>query len=167
MKFRFVQEHCTVFPVRRMCAVLDVSPAGYYAWRGRPESYRSCADRELLAEVQRIHADSNRRYGSPRVHATLRAEGRRVGRSRVERLLRRHGIQANRRRAFRRTTDSHHAFLPAPNLLARNFEAARPNQIWLADMTYIRTGEGWLYLAAILDLFSRKIAGWARPCRRN
>ena len=109
-----------------------------------------------------MHANSRRRYGSPRVHASLRAEGKRVGRNRVARLMRTHGIQAHRRRPFRKTTDSNHAFPPAPNLLARQFASAvAPNQVWLADMTYIATGEGWLYLAVVLDLFSRKVVGWA------
>ncbi len=109
-----------------------------------------------------MHANSRRRYGSPRVHASLRAEGKRVGRNRVARLMRTHGIQAHRRRPFRKTTDSNHAFPPAPNLLARQFASAvAPNQVWLADMTTIATGEGWLYLAVVLDLFSRKVVGWA------
>jgi len=118
----------------------------------RPESVRAQANRALVEDIRRVHAGSRRRYGSPRVHATLRAEGKRVGCNRVARLMRVHGIQAYRRRAFCKTTDSNHAFPPASNLLARQFSSASaPNQIWLADMTYIATGEGWLYLAAIMD----------------
>ena len=109
-----------------------------------------------------MHVGSRRRYGSPRVHASLRAEGKRVGCNRVARLMRAHGIQAHRRRPFRKTTDSSHAFPPAPNLLDRQFgSAVAPNQVWLADLTCIATGEGWLYLAAIMDLFSRRVVGWA------
>jgi len=171
MMFRFIEDHREVFPVRAMCSVLTISASGYYvrrtfwfdAWRSRPESARAGANRTLVEDIRRVHAKSRRRYGSPRVHASLRAEGKRVGRNRVARLMRTHGIQAHRRRPFRKTTDSNHAFPPAPNLLARQFASAvAPNQVWLADMTYIATGEGWLYLAVVLDLFSRKVVGWAR-----
>ena len=162
MRFRFIEGHRKVFLVRVMCSVLRVSASGYYAWRGRPESARALADKALVEDIRRVHAGSRRRYGSPRVHASLQAEGKRVGCNRVARLMRDHGIQAHRRRPFRRTTDSNHAFPPAPNLLDRQFASAvAPNQVWLADLTYIATGEGWLYLAAVLDLFSRKIVGWA------
>ena len=162
MRFRFIEDHRKVFLVRVMCSVLRVSASGYYAWRGRPESARALANRTLVDDIRRVHADSRRRYGSPRVHASLRAEGKRVGCNRVARLMRAYGIQAHRRRPFRKTTDSNHAFPPAPNLLDRQFASAvAPNQVWLADLTYIATGEGWLYLAAIMDLFSRKVVGWA------
>ena len=140
-----------------MCAVLGLSASGYYAWRGRPESQRSVANRALTEDIRLIHAESSGCYGSPRVHATLRRHGRRIGLSRVERLMRRAGLRglaALPRRA--RTTDSRHGYPIAPNRLARNFQAAAPNQIWLADLTYIPTGEGWLYLAAILDMHTLK-----------
>ena len=145
-----------------MCAVLGLSASGYDAWRGRPESQRSLANRELTEDIRLIHAESSGCYGSPRVHAILRRHGRRVGRSRVERLMRRAGLRglaALPRRA--RMTTSRHGYPIAPNRLARNFEAAAPNQIWRADLTYIPTGEGWLYLAAILDMHTRKIVGWS------
>lgn len=162
MRFRFVEDHREVFPVRVMCSVLRVSASGYYAWRSRPESARAQANKALVEDIRRVHAGSRRRYGSPRVCASLRAEGKRVGCNRVARLMRAHGIQARRRRAFRKTTNSNHAFLPAPNLLDRQFASAvAPNQVWLADLTFIATDEGWLYLAAVLDLFSRKVVGWA------
>ena len=161
MRFRFIEDHREVFLVRVMCAVLTVSTSGYYAWRGRPEGARARANRGLVEDIRRVHADSRRRYGSPRVHAALRAEGKQVGRHRVARLMRRHGIQARAKRQFRVTTDSDHAFPVAPNLLARAFTAPAPNRVWLADMTYIATSEGWLYLAVVLDLFSRKVVGWA------
>jgi transposase InsO family protein len=161
MRFRFIEDHRDVFDVRVMCAVLEVSASGYYAWRERPESRRDVANRELLAEVRRVHSDSRRRYGSPRVHAALRREGRRVGRNRIARLMRRHGIQARQTRRFRKTTNSNHSFPIAPNLLARQFTATAPNQVWLADITYWPTLEGWLYLAVVLDMFSRKVVGWA------
>jgi putative transposase len=162
MSFRFIEDHRDVYPVRLMCAVLEVSPAGYYAWRDRPVSVRSTTNATLLAEIRAVHQDSGRRYGSPRVHAALRAQGRGVSRGRVERLMRRHGIRAIMAPPRRLcTTDSHHGLPIAPNLIDRNFTAAAPNQIWLADITYIPTDEGWLYLAAVMDLFSRKIVGWA------
>lgn len=160
MKFGFVDEHRQVWPVRIMCAVLGLSASGYYAWHGRPESPRSVANRSLTEDIRLIHAESSGCYGSPRVHATLRRDGCRVGRSRVERLMRRAGLPglaALPRRV--RTTNSRHGYPIAPNRLARNFEAAAPNQIRLADLTYIPTGEGWLYLAAILDMHTRKIVG--------
>jgi putative transposase len=162
MRFRFIDEHRQTFPVRVLCEVLEVSPAGYYAWRGRPESGRTTANRELLGEIRRVHEASRGRYGSPRVHAALRAEGVRAGRHRVARLMHQHGMAARRsRRGQPRTTDSRHALPIAPNLLERRFTAPAPNRVWLADLTYIRTGEGWLYLAAVLDLFSRRVVGWA------
>jgi transposase InsO family protein len=145
-----------------MCDVLGVSPAGYYAWRGRPESPRAAANRELVDDIKRVHRDTNGRYGSPRVHAELRAQGRGASRGRIERLMRRHGIRAIMTRPRReRTTDSRHDFPIAPNLVERNFSAAAPNRIWLADITYVETDQGWLYLATVMDLYSRKIVGWA------
>ena len=161
MRFRFIEDHRTAFPVRVLCAVLEVSASGYYAWRDRPESARAVADRGLAADIRRVHADNRSVYGSPRVHAALRAEGRRVGVNRVARLMRRHGIQGRRKRRAPRTTDSKHALPIAPNLLDRRFTAAAPNRVWLADITCIPTNEGWLYLAVVLDLFSRRVVGWS------
>ena len=162
MSFNFIRDHSGRWPVRLMCRVLEVSASGYYAWRSRPESARSVANRKLLIDVRRFHAEHHGRYGSPRVHAALRAEGRTVSRGRVERLMRRHGIRALAGRRFRPcTTDSRHYLPVALNLLQQEFVAAAPNRVWLADITYIATGEGWLYLAAVLDLATRKIIGWA------
>src|ERR687889_250618 len=162
MRFGFIEQHARTWPVRLMCRVLGVSPSGYYAWRSRPESQRALANRRLLQEVQRLHAQHQGRYGSPRMHAALRAEGHRVSRGRVERLMRRHGIRALARRRFRpTTTDSRHSLPIAPNLLQQKFTVSEPNRVWLADITYIPTGEGWLYLAAVLDLATRKVVGWA------
>jgi putative transposase len=162
MSFRFIEDHRDSYPVRLMCDVLEVSPAGYYAWRERPASERVAANATLLAAIRRAHHDSGRRYGCPRIHAALRAQGRGVSRGRIERLMRRHGIRAIMTPPRRvRTTDSRHNLPIAPNLIARDFTAAAPNRVWLADITYIPTAEGWLYLAAIMDLFSRKIVGWA------
>jgi putative transposase len=160
MRFRFIEDRRVDYPVRVMCDVLGVSPAGYYAWRTRPESQRSVVNRDLLSEVRRVHRDNRGRYGSPRVHAELRDRG--VSRGRIERMMRRYGIRAITARPWRpRTTDSRHDLPIAPNLIDRNFTAAAPNQVWLADITYIRTDQGWLYLAAVMDLYSRKIVGYA------
>ena len=162
MSFRFIEDHRGIYPVRLMCSALEVSPAGYYAWRGRPVSARAACNTMLLAEIRQVHHDSHSRYGSPRVHAALRRQGRDASRGRIERLMRRYGIRAIMARPRRvRTTDSRHDLPIAPNLIARDFTAEAANQVWLADITYIPTTEGWLYLAAIMDLFSRKIVGWA------
>ena len=160
MRFRFIEDRRANYPVTILCDVLGVSPAGYYAWRSPPESRRSAASRDLVDDIKRVHRDTSGRYGNPRIHAELRARGRGVSRGRIERLMRRHGIRAIMTRPRRvRTTDSLHDFPIAPNLLARNFTAAAPNRIWLADITYVETDQGWLYLAAVMDLYSRKIVG--------
>ena len=162
MTFAFIEQHASTWPVRLMCRVLDVSHSGYYDWRSRPESARSVSNRRLLEDVRRIHAEHHKRYGSPRVHATLCAQGQTASRGRVERMMHRHGIRALAGRRFRPcTTDSRHHLPIAPNLLKQQFSAALPNKVWLADITYLSTGEGWLYLAAVLDLATRKIVGWS------
>jgi putative transposase len=162
MSFRFIEDHRDAYPVRLMCAVLEVSPAGYYAWRERPVSERTKSNATLLAAIRQVHQDSRGRYGSPRVHAVLRRQGRGTSRGRIARMMRRHGIRAIMAPPRRvRTTDSRHDLPIAPNLVARDFIAPAPNRVWLADITYIPTAEGWLYLAAVMDLFSRKIVGWA------
>ena len=162
MRFRFIEDRRADYPVTILCDVLGVSPAGYYAWRSRPESQRSAANREIVDDIKQVHRDTSGRYGSPRIHAELKAQGRRVSRGRIERLMRHHGIRAIMARPRRvRTTDSRHDFPIAPNLLKRNFTAAAPNRIWLADITYVETDRGWLYLATVMDLYSRRIVGWA------
>jgi putative transposase len=162
MRFRFIEDRRADYPVRVMCRALEVSPAGYYAWRSRSESPRCVANRELVEGIKRAHRDSHGRYGSPRIHAELKAQGHSASRGRIERQMRSHGIRAIMAQPRRcRTTDSGHDFPIAPNLLGRNFSAAGRNQIWLADITYIETGQGWLYLAAVLELYSRRIVGWA------
>jgi transposase InsO family protein len=162
MRFRQIEDQRGIWPVRIMCDALSVSASGYYAWRSRPESARKIANRGLLDDIQRVHAHHRERYGAPRIHAELRAEGQIISRKRIERVMRRHGIRARAPRRYRVcTTESKHSLLVAANLLDQNFVAERPNQVWLADITYIPTGEGWLYLAVILDLFTRKVVGWA------
>ena len=162
MIFRLIEDQREAFSVRVVCDAMGVSPSGYYAWRGRPESPRKVANRALLTEIRRVHTTHRGRYGAPRIHAALRAEGQTASRSRVERLMHHHGIRARTPRRFRvRTTDSHHDLPIAPNRLDQKFAAERPNQVWLADITYVPTEEGWLYLAIVLDLFTRKIVGLA------
>lgn len=162
MRFRVIEDCRNDYPIGVLCDALGVSSSGYYAWRSRPESRRKADNRTLLDDIRRIHDCHRGRYGAPRIHAALRAEGRTVSRGRVERLMRRHGLRAQRPRAFRVcTTDSDHTLPVAPNLLDRNFTPERPNQAWVADITYVPTDEGWLYLAVVLDLFSRKVIGWA------
>jgi putative transposase len=150
-----------IFSVRRMCGLFEVSASGYYAWRGRAPSERAKANEALVKEIKDIHTESHEIYGSPRVHAELVNRGMRAGRNRVAKLMRAENIQSRRKRKRQNTTDSRHNYPIAPNLLQQNFLAAIPNEKWLSDITYIPTEEGWLYLAAILDLFSRKIVGWA------
>ena len=162
MSFRFIEDHRDSYPVRLMCAVLEVSPAGYYAWRERPVSERAKSNAALLDTIRQVHHDSHGRYGSPRVHAVLKNQGRGISRGRIERMMHHHGIRAIMAKPRRvRTTDSRHGLPIAPNLVARDFTAKAANRVWLADITYIPTAEGWLYLAAVMDLFSRRIVGWA------
>jgi transposase InsO family protein len=161
MRYQFIRAHQEEFPIRRLCAVLGVSPSGYYAWQGRPLSEHARANQKLMAEIRVIHARSRGTYGSPRVHADLVAGGLPVGRKRVARLMRAEHLWGQRKTKRPHTTDSQHEFPVALNRLGRDFHATRPNEKWLADITYIPTAEGWLYLAVVLDLFSRKIVGWA------
>jgi putative transposase len=153
------------FPVRLMCRVLGVSPSGYYAWRQRPTCAHAIADERLLLHVRATHHDSAGTYGAPRVHRDLRAAGLRVGRKRVARLMRTDGLVGTpARRRAPRTTESSHAFPVAPNLLARRFDVngvAEVNRAWVSDITYVPTREGWLFLAVVLDLASRRVVGWA------
>jgi transposase InsO family protein len=161
VKFDFIAAEKAVYPVEVLCDVLDVSRSGYYAWSKRAASARAEADTELKARIAAIHARSRGTYGSPRVHAELRNQGVRTSRKRVERLMRVEGVRARQKRRFRRTTDSNHTDPIAPNLLDRQFTAQAPNQAWVTDVTYIATDEGWMYLAALLDLYSRRVVGWA------
>ncbi len=161
----FIEEHRQEFDITLMCRLLAVSRSGYYAWRQRQPSAREMADVQLLAEIKKIFATSGQTYGSPRIHIELRATGIRCSRKRVERLMRENGLQVVQKRKRRVvTTDSDHDFPVAPNLLDRDFTAENPNEKWVTDISYIRTDTGWLYLAVVMDLFSRAIVGWAmRP----
>jgi putative transposase len=165
VKFAFIAAEKAIFPVSLLCRTLGVSRPGFYASQARPPAPRHSADERLGLEIAAIHAESRRRYGSPRIHAELGARGCRTSRKRVARLMRARGLAARRRRQFRVTTDSRHPFAIAPNVLARQFERATPDQAWVTDITYIPTGEGWLYLAVIVDLCSRFAVGWAMSDR--
>lgn len=161
MKFAFISEKKVAFPVAVLCRVLAVSPSGYYASLVRSPSEHARRDQELLEQVRAFHVASKRRYGSPRVYEDLKASGEKVGRKRVARLMRNNKLVAITRRRFRKTTDSKHDFSIAPNLLGRDFTAVKPNASWVTDITFIWTLQGWLYLAVIIDLFSRRVVGWA------
>lgn len=156
-----MKAHQSEYPIGLMCRVLQVSRSGYYAWRRRRPGPRSQRQQQLSAAIRTLHTGNRRRYGSPRIHAALLALGQTCCVNTVARLMRIDGLCARRRRTFRVTTDSSHGLPVAENLLGRDFAAAVPNQKWVADITYIRTAEGWLYLAVELDLHSRQIVGWA------
>jgi len=149
------------FPVALMCRALEVSRSGFYAWGVRPESERSKENKRLTLEIKKVHEESRRTYGSPRVHAELQEHGFEVGRNRVARLMRESGLQAKGKRRFKKTTDSEHGRPVAPNRLSRKFDVEAPNTAWAGDITYLWTSEGWVYLAVVLDLFSRRVVGWA------
>ena len=161
MKFAFISEEQVAFPIAVICRVLNVSTSGYYAWKARPRPLRARRDVELGARVRAAHRASSGRYGSPRIHAELHASGEKVGRKRVARLMKEAGLAGRTRRRFRKTTDSNHSFPIAPNVLERDFTTTAPNQVWVTDITYLWTQEGWLYLAVMLDLFSRRVVSWA------
>jgi putative transposase len=161
VKFMLVDVEKAQYSVDVFCAVLGVSPSGYYAWKRRDPSPRSRQDAQLAVDIAAAHNKSGKRYGSPRVHRALRKRGVRVGKKRVERLMRERGIVGRQKRRFRRTTDSNHPHPIAPNVVGREFKPKAPNAVWAGDVTYIATGEGWSYLAVLLDLYSRRVVGWA------
>jgi putative transposase len=167
MKFAFINAEKARWPVEVQCDVFGVSRSGYYAWKGRPEAPRAREDAEVVIEIKLASEVGRGNYGSPRVHRELRAQGRRISRKRVERLMRQEGIVARKKRRFRKTTDSNHPHPIAPNVLARNFNVELPDTAWVTDVTYVWTHEGWLYLAAILDLFSRRVVGWAASANND
>lgn len=166
MKYAWIDGQRKAYPLPAMCATLTVSASGYQAWKrgGTPERKR-LTDAQLLALIRAIHAELKGAYGSPRMVRELRGRGFPASKERVERLMRENGIRARHKRRFKATTDSKHALTVAPNLLARDFTPAKPNQAWSADMTYIWTDEGWLYLAVVLDLFNREVVGWSIKSR--
>ena len=155
MKYDFIVQHHQEYPVTTMCEVLEVSVNGYYAWKQRPMCARQIADERLSARIQQVHEATHQVYGSRRMRAELAEQGSSYGRKRVVRLMRKRGLQARRRRHRTVTTDSQHGDPVAPNLLDRDFSAPAPNTKWVTDITGVWTAEGWLYVAIVLDLFSR------------
>lgn len=161
MKYRLISANGEIFRVGRMCKVLSVSRSSYYAWLKRPESSRKKENRKLAAKIEVIHGQYRKVYGSPRIHKELKDQGVPCGQNRVARIMKQEGIRAIVPRKFKATTDSKHNLPVAPNLLKQDFDVKEPNKVWLADITYIFTAEGWLYLASIMDLGSRRIKGWS------
>lgn len=160
-KYAFVAAHASSYPVKMLCRVLGLARSGYYRWKKQPSSKRAQQDTTLWAQIQTIFRDSRRTYGSPRVQASLQAQGIRCSKKRVARLMRTNTLIARRKRRSVHTTDSGHNEPIAPNELARNFQTGAPNQVWVADITYLPTREGWLYLAVVLDLYARRVVGWS------
>jgi transposase InsO family protein len=161
VKFAFVVAEKAFYTITMLCRVLEVSRSGFHAWLKRPPSPRLGSDAALAVQVVAAHKRSRATYGSPRVHAELKARGVRVGRKRVERLMRESGLQARRKRRFRKTTDSRHSSPIAPNVVARKFNVNAPDRVWATDVTAVRTHDGWLYIAVMLDLYSRRVVAWA------
>lgn len=165
MKYRAIHEYSCRYPIRLMGRALAVSPAGYYAWRARPESRRAMHNRILLTEIRVIHRESRETYGSPSIWDALMRRGRGVSENRIARLMRAEGIRAKTVKKWRATTQSRHRMPVAANVLDRQFSITRPNRVWAGDITYVWTAEGWLYLAVVLDLYSRAVIGWALEAR--
>jgi len=161
VKFAFITKNVGRFPKRWMCRRLSVSPSGYYAWRKRQASLHKTTDRRLRTKIRAAYTASRGTYGSPRIQQELRADGLRVSPKRIARLMREEGLQGRRRGRFRATTDSRHERPVATNLVARAFTEEAPNRCWVGDITYVRTWEGWLYLAVLVDLYSRRVVGYA------
>lgn len=165
MKYAFIREQCKDHEVRKLCRVLKVSSSGYYDWARRPVSRRAKDNEELLIEIRHLHYELRQAYGSFKTWKELNDRGIVCGKHRVARLRRLHGIEAKRRRRFKVTTDSRNTQRIVPNLLNRCFEVDRPNRVWVGDVTFIATRKGWLYLAVLLDLYSRKVIGWSMSDR--
>jgi putative transposase len=165
MIFRHIDEKKADLSLARTCALFGVSASGFYAWKRRQPSQRQLDDLVFLAHIRSQFILSRETYGSPRMHAELREDGHLIGRHRVARLMRENGLKALQKRRFKKTTDSEHGGPVAPNVLDQDFIAEQPNEKWGADISYIWTAEGWLYLAIVVDLFSRRIVGWATSDR--
>lgn len=165
MKYVCIEFQRDEYPVRMMCRLLEVKASGFYAWRRRGPSRRARDDERLKERISEVHAESDGIYGSPKVRDELLENGEQVGRHRVARLMRELGLKGCPKKRYKVTTNSNHGFAVAPNHLEQDFTATAPNQRWVADITQIRTGEGWLYLAVVLDLFSRAIVGWSMSHR--
>ncbi len=167
MKYAFIRDHRDQHAVTRLCDLMEVSTSGYYDWCDRPESLRSRENRELTQKIRNAHKKSKLVYGSPKIHKDLLADGERCSVNRVAKLMKQADIQSKLRRKFVITTNSKNTVAPAPDLLKRNFRVSKQNYAWVSDTTFIPTREGWLYLAVVLDLFSRQVIGWAMSKNNN
>lgn len=167
MKYAFIRENRTDYTVRRLCRVLGVSESGYYAWVDRPASMTARKNQQLITQIRCFHRASNDIYGAPRIHRDLLQHGECVSRQRVGRLMRQAGIQSKVAKKFIVTTQSKATTPLAPDRLRRNFTTSKPNEAWVSDTTFVRTRQGWLFLAVVLDLYARKVVGWAMSKRNN
>ena len=165
MKYWFIDQHRSSHGVQKMCRVIGASRSGYYGWKRQPQSKRHKDNEKILMEIRESHKNSQRVYGSPRITEDLQAKGTKCSENRVARLMKIHGIAGKAAKKFKATTNSKHDLPVAENLLKQNFVAQKPNTVWVSDITYIWTSEGWLYLAVILDLYSRQVVGWAMSDR--
>ena len=165
MKYWFIDQHCSLYGVQKMCRVLEVSRSGYYGWKRQPQGKRQKENEQILMEIRESHKNSRRAYGSPRITEDLQANGTKCGENRVARLMKNNGIVGKAKKKFKATTNSRHNLPIAENVLNQNFTAKEPNTVWVSDITYVPTLEGWLYLVVILDLFSRQVVGWAMSDR--
>lgn len=165
MSYEAIRKQAESYSVRPLCRLLGVSPSGYYAWRKRPVSQRDQENERLVTAMRQIHEAVRQTYGSPRMHAELVARGFTCGRHRVARLMRQHGVMAKMTVRFRRLTKAGKREKAADNLLNQQFQVAAPNRVWASDVTYVPTGEGYVYLAVVLDLYSRQVVGWAMTSR--
>jgi len=161
VRYAFIEQQRDSYPLQMLCQMLEVSDSGFASWQRGEGPRRWLSDRELLARIREIHQETRGAYGSPRIYQELKSLGIPVSRGRVERLMRENGLRGRHKRRFKATTDSKHTLPVAPNRLEQDFTTVRPDQVWTADITYIPTDEGWLYLAVVLDLYSRQIVGWA------
>ena len=167
MKYACIEAHAEMLGVARLCRLLGVARSGYYDWQGRGESRRSRQDRKLLTEIEAVHRASRESYGAVKTWRELKMRGIDCGKHRVARLRRQAGIEARRKRRFRVIVENHHTVPAAPNLVQRRFDAPSPNQVWVGDGTLIRTRQGFLHLAVLLDLHSRRVVGWGMGERPN
>jgi putative transposase len=161
MKYQFMKDFKNEYPIGRMAVIFNVSKSGYYEWLSRKESKRSIQNKKLLEEIKSIHERSGRRYGSPKIHDALFKKDLNCSKNRVIRLMRENNIRSKTKKKFKITTDSKHNNPVAPNILNRAFAVKNPNEVWVSDITYIRTYSGWLYLCVIIDLYSRKVVGYS------
>ena len=161
MKYEFIYEHHQEFGIERMCQVFDVSQSGYYSWRNRPNSKRKLSNEELTSKIHMEFNKHKGRYGSPRITESLKKQGIQCSKNRVARIMRLEGLKAKQKRRFKKTTDSNHNLPVARNILDGNFYCTEINRVWVSDITYVWTLEGWLYVCAILDLCSKQVIGWS------